>query len=120
MQSYGNSIGIRDPKEYSSATRARKRQLLHVAKEMLKLQSRMYTLHPVTMGQRKVRQCAMPLGGNVDHIVELGLKRMKANAQQKACQEEIRNIQERLKTNPKIMCNKPYRPLSQRKQVRSK
>ena len=100
--------------------RARKRQLLHVAKEMLKLQSRMYTLHPVTMGQRKVRQCAMPLGGNVEHIVDLGLKRMKANAQQKACQEEIRNIQDRLNDESQIMCNKPYRPISQRKPVRSK
>lgn len=98
----------------------RKRQLLQVAREMLKLQSRMYTLHPVTLGERKLRKCAMPIGGNVEHVIDLGLKRMRAGVQQRACQEEIRGIQARLNDESQIMCNRPYKPFNEKQKSRSR
>ena len=101
---------------------ARKRQLLQVAREMLKLSGQLHSLHPAAIMQRvKVRpQFCLPAGG-ASQVVEMGLKRMRVNRMNQLCAEEVKEIRQTLDDQSQLMCGKKFQmPGSRQRKSKSR
>jgi len=95
----------------------RKRQIISYAKEVIRLQAKMYQLHPMqaVYKQRRVRDPMCVPVANASQVVDLGLKRLKANMINRHCQDEINEVRQTLRDQSSLMCRPQRRRSSKKK-----
>tara|TARA_B100001093_G_scaffold520322_2_gene614673 strand:+ start:4351 stop:5607 length:1257 start_codon:yes stop_codon:yes gene_type:complete len=99
-------------KEIRSRITARKRQLIAYAKQMMTLQSKMMSMHPLQgLGRKQMKNVdpnfCLPVA-NVGDVVDLSLQRVKANMMTAANQQRINELKNTLDQSSMMVCNKPF------------